>query len=164
MTNSDDLYGMELDRRLTAERALTAVVEVVEAYESCGPKQQSTRDVLAAVRAAFECSALHGLDYRAAFYRVWERCEELKTSVAEHQYNALEMARKADQAERRAEEAEFHVEQLRDALERAERRVERVERLAGEWEADYPSPLAACSRESDEWWRDLRFALDGGVS
>lgn len=62
MTNSDDLYGMELDRRLTAERALTAVVEVVEAYESCGPKQQSTRDVLAAVRAAFEGAVLHGLD------------------------------------------------------------------------------------------------------
>lgn len=48
----DDLYGMELDRRLTAERALAAVLEVVEAYESCGPKRQCTRDVLAAVRAA----------------------------------------------------------------------------------------------------------------
>lgn len=66
-------------------------------------------------------------DYRAAFYRVLERCEELKTSVAEHQWNALEMARKADLAERRAEEAEFHVEQLRDARDRAERQSDRLE-------------------------------------
>lgn len=77
-------------------------------------------------------------DYRAAFYRVMERCEELKTSVAEHQWNALEMARKADQAERRAEEAEFHVEQLRDALGSAERRIERTERLIDSWERDAP--------------------------
>lgn len=49
-----DLYGMELDRRLTAERKLAAVLEVVEAYESCGPKRQSTRDVLAAIRVAIE--------------------------------------------------------------------------------------------------------------
>lgn len=60
--STEDAYGVELDRRLNAERALTAVIEVVEAYESCGPKQQSTRDVLAAVRAAFEGAVLHGLD------------------------------------------------------------------------------------------------------
>lgn len=47
-----DAYGTELDRRLAAERALMAVMQVVEEYESCGPKRQSTRDVLAAVRAA----------------------------------------------------------------------------------------------------------------
>lgn len=34
------------------ELALARVIEVVEMYESCGPKQQSTRDVLAAVRTA----------------------------------------------------------------------------------------------------------------
>jgi hypothetical protein len=37
-----------------AEQALAAAWEVVETYESCGPKRQSTRDVLAAVRAALE--------------------------------------------------------------------------------------------------------------
>lgn len=56
-------------------------------------------------------------DYRAAFYRVLERCEELKTSVAEHQWNALEMARKADLAERRAEDAEAAIEATRDLLD-----------------------------------------------
>lgn len=60
--STEDAYGVELDRRLAAEQSLAAVVEVVEAYESCGPKQQSTRDVLAAVRVAFEGAALHGLD------------------------------------------------------------------------------------------------------
>lgn len=77
-------------------------------------------------------------DYRAAFYRVLERCEELKAQVAEFQYNALEMARKADLAERRAEEAEFHVEQLRDARDSAERRIERADRLIDSWEHDAP--------------------------
>jgi hypothetical protein len=48
----NDAYGVELDRRLAAEQTLAAVWEVVETYESCGPKQQSTRDVLAAVRDA----------------------------------------------------------------------------------------------------------------
>jgi hypothetical protein len=49
---SAGLYGVELDRRLAAERALMRVMEVVETYESCGPKRQCTRDVLAAIRAA----------------------------------------------------------------------------------------------------------------
>lgn len=35
-----------------AEQSLARVLEVVETYESCGPKRQCTRDVLAAVRAA----------------------------------------------------------------------------------------------------------------
>lgn len=52
--------------------------------------------------------------------------------------DALEMARKAYQAERRAEEAEFHVEQLRDARDSAERRIERAERLIDSWERDAP--------------------------
>lgn len=78
------------------------------------------------------------------------------------QWNALEMARKADAAERRAEEAEYHVEQLRDARDRAERRLERVEALAEQWREDYPGPLAACNRTSDEWWRDLREHLENG--
>lgn len=43
-------------RAEAAEGALAAVRAVVDEYESCGPKQQSTRDVLAAVRAAFEGS------------------------------------------------------------------------------------------------------------
>lgn len=47
-----DAYGVELDRRLAAERANAAVLEVVEAYESCGPKRQCTRDVLDAVTEA----------------------------------------------------------------------------------------------------------------
>lgn len=55
----------------------------------------------------------------------------LQARLAEAQWNALEMARKADAAERRAEEAEFHVEQLRDARDRAERRIEAVETLFG---------------------------------
>jgi hypothetical protein len=41
--------------------------------------------------------------------------------VAEYQYAAVEMARKADIAESRAEEAEYHAEQLRDARDSAER-------------------------------------------
>lgn len=59
-------------------------------------------------------------------------------AAAEFQWNALEMARKADLAERRAEEAEFHVEQLRDARDSAERRIERTERLIDSWERDAP--------------------------
>lgn len=88
-------------------------------------------------------------DYRAAFHRVLERCEELKTSVVEHQWNALEMARKANQAERRADEAEFHVEQLRDARDRAERQAEDAEAaieatrdLLDGWEHDGPDDPA----------------------
>lgn len=111
---SEDLYGMELDRRLAAEQVLSAALEVVEAYESCGPKRQCTRDVLAAVRAA-----LDGL--RPA-----------------SDARSVEMAREAYLAERRAEEAEFHVEQLRDARDGAERRIERTERLIEAWELDAP--------------------------
>lgn len=66
----------------------------------------------------------------------------LRVRLTEAQWNALEMARKADQAERRAEEAEFHVEQLRDARDRAERRVERTERLLDGWEQDGPDDPA----------------------
>lgn len=58
------------------------------------------------------------------------------TRLAEAQWNALEMARKADAAERRAEEAEYHVEQLRDARDRAEAALERLQAdaaLACEW-------------------------------
>lgn len=83
----------------------------------------------------------------------------LRVRLTEAESNALEMARKAEQAERRAEEAEFHVEQLRDARDRAERRIEQIEALADEWQEDYPSDLAACSRTADQWWRDLRAAL-----
>lgn len=54
----------------------------------------------------------------------------IEVRASEFQQAALEMARKADQAERRAEEAEFHVEQLRDARDSAERRIERPERGA----------------------------------
>lgn len=97
-------------------------------------------------------------DHRAAFYRVLERCEELKTSVAEHQWNALEMARKADQAERRAEEAEFHVEQLRDTRDGAERRIERAERLLDGWEQDGPDDAAI-----HLLIQRVREALNGGV-
>jgi hypothetical protein len=50
--------------------------------------------------------------------------------VADFQYNALDMARKAHIAEIHAEEAEYHVEQLRDALDSAERRLEQAERRA----------------------------------
>lgn len=62
----------------------------------------------------------------------------LRVRVTEAQYNAVEMARKADLAERRAEEAEYHVEQLRDARDAAERRIERTERLIDSWERDAP--------------------------
>lgn len=62
----------------------------------------------------------------------------LRVRVTEAQWNALEMARKADAAERRAEEAEYHVEQLRDARDRAERRNERAEALIDSWEHDAP--------------------------
>lgn len=68
----------------------------------------------------------------------------LEARVAEFQYNAVEMARKADQAERRAEEAEFHVEQLRDARDSTERRIERAERLVDSWEHDAPDHCLGC--------------------
>jgi hypothetical protein len=62
--------------------------------------------------------------------------------VAEYQYAAVEMARKADIAESRAEEAEYHAEQLRDARDSAERRIERVERLLDGWVQDGPDDPA----------------------
>ena len=79
--------------------------------------------------------------------------------VAEFQWNAVEMARKADTAERRAEEAEFHVEQLRVARDRAERRIEKVEALV--------FPLADGGPTDDETLTvgEIRAALDfGGAS
>ncbi|MCW2757000.1 MAG: hypothetical protein JWO46_746 [Nocardioidaceae bacterium] len=39
---------------MAMQQVAQRVLSVVETYESCGPKQQSTRDVLAAVRAALE--------------------------------------------------------------------------------------------------------------
>lgn len=82
-----------------------------------------------------------------------------EADVAEFQYNALEMARKAEQAERRAEEAECHIEQLRDARDRAERRVERAERLLDGWEQDGPDDAAI-----HLLIQRVREALNGGVS
>lgn len=70
------------------------------------------------------------------------RTTALRVRLAEAQWNALEMARKADLAERRAEEAEYHVEQLRDARDAAERKVERAERLLDGWEHDGPADPA----------------------
>lgn len=96
--------------------------------------------------------------YRAAFYRVLERCEELKTLVGEHQWNALEMARKADSAERRAEEAEYHVEQLRDARDSAERRNERACEVLDGWEHDGPKGY-----EFHLLILRVREALDGAI-
>ena len=96
-------------------------------------------------------------DYRAAFYRVLERCEELKTSVAEHQWNALEMAQKADLAERRAEDAEYHVEQLRDALDSAERSAERIEARTVKLATERDAALARITRAGrllDGWEHD----------
>ena len=81
-------------------------------------------------------------DYRAAFYRVLERCEELKAQVAEFQYNALEMARKADQAERRAEDAEAAFERLRSAADKVGHQA--------------ACPVIVC----DCWMRDLAPLLD----
>lgn len=77
--------------------------------------------------------------------------------VAEFQHNAVEMARKADQAEFRAEEAEFHVEQLRDARERAERSAERMEARAVELATERDAALARIARAErliDSWERD----------
>lgn len=56
----------------------------------------------------------------------------VEVRASEFQQTALEMARKADQAERRAEEAEFHVEQLRDARDSAERRLAWVKVAEGQ--------------------------------
>jgi hypothetical protein len=74
---------------------------------------------------------------------------ETDEAVTPRYTSALEMSRKAEQAERRAEEAEFHVEQLRDARDSAERRAEDAEAaieatrdlLAG-WEHDGPDDYA----------------------
>lgn len=78
---------------------------------------------------------IYGADGQPAFNPIIRHHHEHYASaaakrVAEFQQTALEMARKAEQAERRAEEAEFHVEQLRDARDSAERRIERAERGA----------------------------------
>lgn len=121
-----------------------------------GPKR--CPGVVARIPAG-DVGRLEAYDYRAAFFRVLERCEELKIRVAEHQWNALEMARKADIAERRAEEAEFHVEQLRDARDSAERRIERTERLIDSWEHDGPDGY-----EFHLLIQRVREALDGGVA
>lgn len=83
----------------------------------------------------------------------------LRVRVVEAQYNALEMARKADLAERRAEEAEFHVEQLGDARDSAERRIERAERLIDGWEHDGPDDYAI-----HLLIQRLREALHGGAA
>lgn len=48
---------------------------------------------------------------------------------------------------------------LQARAEAAEARLAAVAALADEWEQDYPSALAACNREPDEWWIDLRAAL-----
>lgn len=81
----------------------------------------------------------------------------LRVRLAEAQYNALEMARKAEQAERRAEEAEFHVEQLRDARDSAERRIERIEARAVELATERDAALARIARTNrllDAWEYD----------
>lgn len=83
----------------------------------------------------------------------------IATRIRESQWNALEMARKADIAERRAEEAEFHVEQLRDTRDGAERRIERAERLLDGWEQDGPDDAAI-----HLLIQRVREALNGGVS
>lgn len=88
----------------------------------------------------------------------------LRAQVAEAQYNALEMARKADAAERRAEEAEFHVEQLRDARDCAERRAEELEGVLAEvkWAFDLQCPPSPRERYVDKgalyahsWWNTV---------
>lgn len=70
-------------------------------------------------------------DYRAAFYRVLERCEELKTSVAEHQWNALERAREADLATARAESAEAAHANIEADYDRRGERLWRLAAKAG---------------------------------
>lgn len=93
-------------------------------------------------RIKAEACAQAVADYRAAFFRALERCEELKTSVAERQRNALEMARKAEQAERRAEGAEADLERLKAA-------------------ADLVGHQAACLVDPcDCWMSDLAPLLD----
>lgn len=61
---------------------------------------------------------MNAADYRAAFHRVLERCEELKTQLAEHQWNALEMARRAGIAENERDAALAEVERLRGENQR----------------------------------------------
>jgi hypothetical protein len=95
-------------------------------------------------------------DQRARYLLTCNWMRAMTAHVAEFQWNALEMARKADIAERRAEEAEFHVEQLRDARDLAERRVEAVEALIEKGQLD----------EIEERWvraSDLRAALAEGA-
>lgn len=104
-----------------------------------------------------DCDCAGADSYRDAFFLVFERCNELKTEVAEHQHNALEMARKADLAERRAEEAEYHVEQLRDARDSAERSAERIEARAVELATERDAALARIARAErliDSWDHD----------
>ena len=81
----------------------------------------------------------------------------LRARLTEAQSNALEMARKAEQAERRAEEAEFHVEQLRDALDSAERSAERIEARAVELATERDAALCRIARAErliDSWEHD----------
>lgn len=72
------------------------------------------------------------------------KSEACARAVAEFQWNALEMARKADQAERRAEDAEAELERLKAA-------------------ADLVGHEAACLVDPcDCWMYDLAPLLDGG--
>lgn len=43
-------------------------------------------------------------------------------------------------------------------------RLAPIRALAEQWTEDYPSALAACNREPQSWWQDLRAALDAPVS
>lgn len=52
------------------------------------------------------------------------KADAYAAGAAAAETRAVEMARKANQAERRAEEAEFHVEQLRDERDSAERLID----------------------------------------
>lgn len=65
--------------------------------------------------------------------------------------------RERNRAEGRAEAAER-------ALAARDEVIARVRALADDWEQAYPGSLAACNREPDEWWVDLRAALDGPAS
>lgn len=108
--------------------------------------------------------------------------DRLRTERDEHQWNALEMSRKADQAERRAEDAEAAIEatQRERAVSSRARLVERLERLAetnnedelrwmlGEWLTELKRSQMDClavgiKHEAHEWHfgSDERFWCDG---
>lgn len=101
-------------------------------------------------------------DYRQAMDAAERERDEAQEHVA---YHLRDYALNSEPTGDLAVDMARFAGRLRVRAEAAEQRLAAVRALADEWEADYPSDLAACDYAPDKWWRDLRAALgdaDGG--